>query len=164
MDSKLLSAGDTLCESCLHGSLVITLLTLNPCMRCDLSLHPHRAEITFQSDRRPLLMFTPSLNRSPVAPVFLAYSLPARSTMWNFADSVLSPFLCYIVWCAKRQWRESGWSMRSWLVGHQPQHPVRNTSWSPQCWSQESLITSILSASSWMSTIHFSLVDWLLSR
>ncbi|MPC11636.1 hypothetical protein E2C01_004306 [Portunus trituberculatus] len=40
-----------------------------------------RAEITLPRARRPRFMLTPSLKRSPVAPVFLARSLPARSTI-----------------------------------------------------------------------------------
>lgn len=36
----------------------------------------------------PQLMEMPSLARSPVAPVLLSLSEPARSTKWNLADSV----------------------------------------------------------------------------
>lgn len=50
----------------------------------------HNAEITFPKAKRPLLILTPSLNRSPVAPVFFARSLPAKSTKWNFAHIMLS--------------------------------------------------------------------------
>ena len=44
-----------------------------------------KAEITFPSERSPLLMLIPSFIVLPVAPVFLILSLPAKSTKWNFA-------------------------------------------------------------------------------
>uniref|UniRef100_A0A6B0V0B1 Putative secreted protein n=1 Tax=Ixodes ricinus TaxID=34613 RepID=A0A6B0V0B1_IXORI len=46
------------------------------------------AEITFPRARSPQLMEMPSLARSPVAPVRLSRSDPARSTKWNLAVRV----------------------------------------------------------------------------
>ena len=50
--------------------------------------------MTFPKAKRPQLMEIPSLARSPVAPVRLSLSDPAKSTKWNFAvsDSMSSGF------------------------------------------------------------------------
>ena len=47
-----------------------------------------RALITFPKAKRPQLMEMPSLALSPVAPVLLSLSDPARSTKWNLAVRV----------------------------------------------------------------------------
>ncbi len=44
-----------------------------------------KAEITFPSYSSPKLIFIPSFNVTPVAPVFLALYEPARSTKKNLA-------------------------------------------------------------------------------
>jgi hypothetical protein len=44
-----------------------------------------RAEITLPNSSKPKLMLTLSLKATPVAPVFLILSDPARSTKKNFA-------------------------------------------------------------------------------
>lgn len=48
-----------------------------------------KAEITFPSYSSPKLIFIPSFNVTPVAPVFLALYEPARSTKKNLA--VINP-------------------------------------------------------------------------
>lgn len=44
--------------------------------------------VTLRVPTRPQLMEMPSLARSPVAPVLLSRSEPAKSTKWNLAVSV----------------------------------------------------------------------------
>lgn len=44
-----------------------------------------KAIITWEMERRPLLMFTPSWNVLPWLPVFLTLSHPAKSTKFNLA-------------------------------------------------------------------------------
>mmetsp|Transcript_66742 Transcript_66742/g.211235 ORF Transcript_66742/g.211235 Transcript_66742/m.211235 type:complete len:280 (+) Transcript_66742:1076-1915(+) len=68
-------------ESC---SILVSLLSRYGTWLPRLRSSP-RAEMTFPRARRPLLMFTLSLKRCPIAPVFLLRSEPARSTRWNFA-------------------------------------------------------------------------------
>eukprot|EP00123_Amoebidium_parasiticum_P014693 comp22602_c0_seq1/m.34666 comp22602_c0_seq1/g.34666 ORF comp22602_c0_seq1/g.34666 comp22602_c0_seq1/m.34666 type:complete len:333 (+) comp22602_c0_seq1:1550-2548(+) len=50
-----------------------------------------RALMTLPRASSPELIAMPSLARSPVAPVFLSLSDPARSTKWNFEVRKLSP-------------------------------------------------------------------------
>ena len=53
-----------------------------------------KALITLPKAKRPQLMEMPSFARSPVAPVRLSRSEPAKSTKWNLAVSVsMSPTL-----------------------------------------------------------------------
>uniref|UniRef100_A0A8C4RXY5 Uncharacterized protein n=1 Tax=Erpetoichthys calabaricus TaxID=27687 RepID=A0A8C4RXY5_ERPCA len=54
-----------------------------------LRLGSPRALITFPNANNPLLICTDSLNRSPVLPVLVTLSEPARSTKWNFEEMIL---------------------------------------------------------------------------
>mmetsp|Transcript_64549 Transcript_64549/g.158892 ORF Transcript_64549/g.158892 Transcript_64549/m.158892 type:complete len:233 (+) Transcript_64549:189-887(+) len=51
----------------------------------------HKALITLPSTLSDRLMFAPSFSLSPVAPVALALSLPARSTRWSFECTIVKP-------------------------------------------------------------------------
>lgn len=52
--------------------------------------------MTLPKTSKDLLMFTPSLNVAPSAPVFFARSDPARSTKWNLAVIYSSGFSSYL--------------------------------------------------------------------
>ena len=54
--------------------------------------------MTLDNVNKDLLMEEPSFNRVPLAPVFLARSLPAKSTMLKFATVTAPLPLCDRLW------------------------------------------------------------------
>ena len=66
-------------------------------MNCDYFFYVARAEITFPNSSNPRFMLIPYFRVTPVAPVFLSLSEPAKSTKKNFA--VIYPWSGYAIIC-----------------------------------------------------------------
>ena len=92
VSSRSASPGDT------HASIIVLELPPSESCRRRVSFESrygtwwcfsHRALITLPSASRPLLIWMPSCSRSPLAPVRLARSEPARSTKCSFGLKTL---------------------------------------------------------------------------
>ena len=80
--SKNLDAITLVCNTSIKPKLFMPLWSTESKSRQETSVNLPKAEMTFPSVTRDLLMLPPSFSRTPVAPVASARSLPARSTKW----------------------------------------------------------------------------------
>lgn len=96
--SKNLEAITLVCNTNIKPKLFMPLCSMENERRQETSVNLPKAEMTFPSVTRDLLMLPPSFSRTPVAPVASARSLPARSTKWillTVSDGISESNLAY---------------------------------------------------------------------